>query len=1132
MSDLPEPFDLLGPLPVGTTVLEASAGTGKTYTIAALVARYVAEGAAELGELLVVTFGRAATRELRERVRERLAEARGALADPVAVAAALSGPDPLLRHLAAGSPAEVEARHGRLARAGSSFDAATVATTHQFAGQVLAGLGTAADVDPDSVLVEDMDALVVEVAGDLYLRKYATDGAPPPDFTPAEAVELARAAVGDRQALLSPAPVGDDGPAMRARFATAVRTQVELRRRNLGILGFDDLLTRLQQTLSDPTEGAAARARLRGRYRVVLVDEFQDTDPVQWSILLEAFDGHATLVLIGDPKQAIYAFRGGDVHAYLEAAAVAGAKATLPTNWRSDEVLLRGLDALFAGAALGDPRIVVVPVTAGHPAPALRRPGPTPPTPVAPVRLRITPSAGLPVNSRSGLPLVAAPRAAVADDLAAEIVALLTDGSALLPPVGGVERPVHPGDMAVLVRTNAQAELVRDRLVAAGVPSVLRATASVFATAAATDWLVLLEALEQPHRTGRVRRLAVSGFVGRDAAELAAAGADGDDELGLLLRTWAAVLAERGVAALLAAVDGACGTLPRLLAQPGGERHATDLRHIGDLLHGASMASGLGLAALLTWLRRRLAEAGGDSGAERSRRLDSDARAVQIVTIHTSKGLEFPLVFVPFAWDRHVWEPGTPLYHDAASRRVRDVGGPGGAGWRAAVTAHQVEEAGEDLRLLYVAATRARSALTLWWARSSTTATSPLHRLLFGAVAGEVPPREVPVPGDADALAALAGRAAGSGGGLAVEAVSPRAPARWTPPAGAVPALAAAAFDRPVDTAWRRTSYSGLTAAAHEAGPAVGSEPEEPGTVDEPEAPAADGRAAAAAAHALPSPFAGLGGGAAFGTLVHAVLEVVDAASATLRADLAAAVAAQAGSGVTGADPEALAAALHTAMTTPLGPLAGGRPLTGFAAADRLVELDFELPLAGGERPGRDVRLGELGPLLTAHLPVGDPVRAYAGRLAGPELATGSLRGYLTGSIDAVLRVPADGPAGAPRYLVVDYKTNRLTAPDVEATAWHYRPAALAPAMRDADYPLQALLYTVALHRYLTWRQPGYDPALHLGGVLYLYLRGMCGEEAAPEDADGDGVPGVFAWRPPAALVVATSALLAGRNAP
>jgi exodeoxyribonuclease V beta subunit len=147
---------------------------------------------------------------------------------------------------------------------------------------------------------------------------------------------------------------------------------------------------------------------------------------------------------------------------------------------------------------------------------------------------------------------------------------------------------------------------------------------------------------------------------------------------------------------------------------------------------------------------------------------------------------------------------------------------------------------------------------------------------------------------------------------------------------------------------------------------------------------------------------------------------------------------------------------------------------------------------------------------------------SYADRLVDDGLGGSRLRGYLTGSLDAVLRVPgADGP----RYVVVDYKTNRLAAPDELLTAWHYRPAAMVEAMMAAHYPLQLLLYSVALHRYLRWRQPDYDPARHLGGGLYLFVRGMCG----PATPVLDGVRcGVLAWLPPPALVVELSARLDG----
>src|SRR3954452_2939976 len=281
------PFDLTGPLPEGTTVLEASAGTGKTFTIAALVTRFVAEGEATLDELLVVTFGRAATRELRDRVRARLVSARDGLRDP---AAARAGDDVLLRHLASVADDEVAVRRGRLVVALASFDAATVATTHAFSEQVLVGLGTAGDFDSGTVLVESLDDLVAEVVEDLYLRKWGTGDVERPPLTVTEARSLAQVVVDDGQAILVPDDAeGEAG--LRYRFAQAVRNEVERRKRSRRLVGYDDLLTRLGAPPADEGAGPAAAERLRGRYKIVMVDEFQDTDPVQWEILRRAFAG-------------------------------------------------------------------------------------------------------------------------------------------------------------------------------------------------------------------------------------------------------------------------------------------------------------------------------------------------------------------------------------------------------------------------------------------------------------------------------------------------------------------------------------------------------------------------------------------------------------------------------------------------------------------------------------------------------------------------------------------------------------------------------------------------------------------------------------------------------------------------
>ncbi len=184
-------------------------------------------------------------------------------------------------------------------------------------------------------------------------------------FTHDEAMAIARTAVGDPQARLEPADEDRSTPVgRRVSFALKVREEIERRKRRLGILSYDDLLSQLAEALEDPE--SAARQRMRQRWQIVLVDEFQDTDPVQWQVLDRAFTGHATMVLIGDPKQAIYAFRGGDVTTYLQAAETAQTKQTLAVNWRSDAPLLDSFQRLLAGAALGDDRIVVHDVVAHH----------------------------------------------------------------------------------------------------------------------------------------------------------------------------------------------------------------------------------------------------------------------------------------------------------------------------------------------------------------------------------------------------------------------------------------------------------------------------------------------------------------------------------------------------------------------------------------------------------------------------------------------------------------------------------------------------------------------------------------------------------------------------------------------
>ncbi len=1110
-------FDVCGPLPEGVTVLEASAGTGKTYTIAALTARYVAEGT-PLDRLLLITFTRMATGELRDRVRERLVGCEQALSAILAGAEDLvpTHPDPVVTLLASGSSDDVRIRRDRLARAVADFDAATIATTHGFCQEVLAELGTVGDLDRETAFVEDVSELLEQALDDLYVRRFHRREAA--RFKRAEALKIARAAVDNPMAELEPRDEPTESTAaMRYRLAKAVREELDQRKRRLAIMTYDDLLTRLKNTLEGPS-GEAARARLRSRFDVVLVDEFQDTDPTQWQILDRAFaKGDVTLVLVADPKQAIYAFRGADVFAYLKAAEIADARATLRENRRADQSLIDAYDALFAGAKLGHEGIAYREVQA---TPAHRTPRLTGAPNAAALRVRVVhrddPSIEL---TQGGFAVTDSVRAHVAADLAADIVALLSSDARIehRSPSGEPidDEPLCPRDIAVLVRRNADAERVQDELFNAGVPAVLNGAGTVFATRAAGDWLVLLEAIERPGSPVRAKTASLTPFLGWRAERVATAREEDWEEVHRRLHRWSRILRDRGVAALLEAITVGEDLAARVLSSGDGERRLTDLRHLAQLLHRAASTDRLGVTALRGWLAERVADADREEGEEeRARRLESDAEAVQVLTIHRSKGLEFPVVYCPFLWHPTWIREREPVaFHDPATgyRHTVDVGLEGRT-FKRHFEQHVIEERGEDLRLAYVALTRAKHQAVIWWAGTRDSRHSPLARLLFSKDAdGNIASYGSSTPTDAAAVGRFRELAASASGRISVERSKLGMPSGWSPPVDAPAELEAARFDRRLDLWWRRTSYSDITAEAHD--PLVASEPERPVLSDEPETPTPVTVGDVARPELeRESPLGAAPVGVDFGTFVHTVLEATDFAAPDLDAELADRVAAaQLRRALDLGDHDRVLQGLRAAIETPLGQVVGGIRLRDVALANRLDELEFELPLAGGDAPTGRLTLQAIAGALRKHLPAGDPMAAYASRLEDPALRA-QVRGFLTGSIDLVIRL--DGP----RFVVVDYKTNWLGPVGERLTLAHYQPEALAAEMSRAHYGLQALLYTVALHRYLRWRMPGYDPGRHLAGVLYLFLRGMAGEADA----------GVFAWRPPGSLVESLSDVLDG----
>jgi exodeoxyribonuclease V beta subunit len=403
-----------------------------------------------------------------------------------------------------------------------------------------------------------------------------------------------------------------------------------------------------------------------------------------------------------------------------------------------------------------------------------------------------------------------------------------------------------------------------------------------------------------------------------------------------------------------------------------------------------------------------------------------------------------------------------------------------------------------------VACTRAQSQLTLWWANSKkNTAASPLQRVLYSP-RGQAPvvpalayPPPLPSPSELPWLAA---------GGIEVSVAAERQASAAASHRKPAPLPAPPAFTREIDD-WRRTSYSGITADAHDS-PFLPDEPETPAPAQPDTPPDSD---------APLSPLAGFPGGTAFGSLVHEIFEQLDwfAPAAAALPALEARLLQSAESALQRyplpvAAPD-LAAGLLPSLLTPLGGLTGGRPLAAIPTSERLAELDFEYPMPA------QASVRDIAALWRETVPADDLLSGYAAALANPALAGQRLFGALNGSIDVVLRV-------AGRYLVIDYKTNSL-GPVAELRPQLYHPQAMAAEMISCHYPLQAALYCVALHRFLGRRLPDYRPEAHLGGVGYLFVRGMDG--ADPTMAGG-WPTGVFGWYPPTALVLGLSELLGG----
>jgi exodeoxyribonuclease V beta subunit len=1179
----------------GRSLIEASAGTGKTWTLTALYARLLLEQQLSVSQILVVTYTTAATAELRERIRARLA-------DLLAVYEGTPSSDNFLNELHRRYPEDAAKRGLLLAVHG--FDEAAIFTIHGFCQRALQDATFEAGGDFDSELTQDdrevLDALLSDAwrhelaaadpawacylvkekitpawlrqrlrhhLGKPYLRiepRVVVSGtqlsAASKAWQPvaqlwqssgAAFIEALQAHAGLSQsthkavklpvwaaeldsyfadsaalfeapaglsklgaaALLKATKKGQDAPshaiaeafddlsaalelalpegaerliALQVRLLDQLNIELPARKAAQRLLAFDDLLNRLNEALHGPV-GVDLATTLRTRYPLALIDEFQDTDPVQYQIFDhiypqpsasdESRSSPGDLCFVGDPKQAIYGFRGADLNTYKQARAAAERSYNLPFNFRSTPELIAALNLLFARPQpFAEDDLEYPPVSAGAKARATLMLPELQAADAAPLSLLWLGDEPLSKGRADQLAAV---------DCAQRIASLLAasaQGTAYFAEQSQ-RTALKGGDIAVLVASHREAASIASELAVRGVPSVRRGRDSVWASPEAGELAAVLAAYCEPGREGVLRYALATRLLGHDGAYLARClddvacwdkERDKADEYHQLwqqhgfmraFRVW--LDKERVAETLLASLDG--------------ERRLTNLLHLAELLQTESLQRP-GLAALLSWLNAQRSSEG--AGEDAVLRLESDAERVQIVTIHTSKGLEYPLVFCPFLWNGKLLGKFT----DSARCHAED-GQPlldlGSDQLQQRLHTARREQFAEKLRLTYVALTRARDRLWLHWGpvavpkRIKSSGLLPGEGLHSSALAWLLHGRELTgvdalselgeylneKPGVA--LAAELDQLVSASHGLLCRQPLLLREAQASGEQRAQPPAALQHFTRSLYSSWRVGSFSGLAAGMHM----------ETADRDGLQLPSSSEPGAG---------FYGFPRGARAGTCLHAILEDWARGKGELSNLVAAGLVAH------GIDAELWGELalqqLQAVLDTDLD--GAGLSLAALNPARRLPELGFTFPVG-------ELQVHRLRAILS------DPAYGLAEPLreAASRLEFDNLKGYLKGFIDLTFE-------HAGRWYILDYKSNWL-GPD----ASYYGGERLLQALAGEHYYLQYLIYLVALRRFLRQRLSDFSDH-QLGGAYYLFLRGM------PE-------AGVYFAEPSAALLDALDQLFA-----
>ena len=1173
-----QPFDLLNTPLSGTNLIEAGAGTGKTYTIAGLFVRLILEEQVPVEKILVVTFTIAATEELKDRIRKKLLQVKSGLTHG-------NVDDPFISELIKRQPDAVRALQ-RIDEAIIDFDRAAIFTIHGFCQRIIHENAFETGSLFDTELAADQSHFLQEVTDDFWrkhfyrapkeLVNYALSAGkiPGPSFfhdllNRINAPEIliipdmqvrpisnlksyrsclvklkslwtkARHDVADllrdpglkgniygslssngrelkitsmlesmdrfvelhsigfplfdgfqrftHEKLSQSVKKGHEPPdheifhicdelllkgvaltkeierrllSLKIEFFKDAKAALNKRKQEKNILFFDDLLLLVKQTL-EADGGDILATAIRRQYQAALVDEFQDTDDVQYRIFSKLFSKpESILFMIGDPKQAIYGFRGADVFSYLKAAQDARNKYTLTHNWRSDPKLITAVNTLFS--IIQKPFVFEdIPFETARPGNDRLQAG----AEEIPFRMWFLPSEdedNRPIPKEDAVHLIS-------EQVGQEVARMLQQE----PGLFGVD------DIAVLVRTNRQAQIVKTCLTRNGIPSVLFQSGNIFDSQEAEEMEILLLSIAEPGNLGRFRTALSCDLMGFTGESLQSAEADASrwERHRSHFREYHEIWNDQGFVRMFRMLMTKEKVKERLLSLPDGERRLTNLLHLEELLHQTAVENKPGISGLIKWLSEQRAPSS-PRLEEHQLRLESDENSVKIVTIHKSKGLEYPVVFCPFSWEGSRLRGSGILFHadDENKRLTLDLGSKN-------LDQHsgiaQEELLAENLRLLYVAVTRATRRCYLICGQIRSAETSALAYLLHftplsttGNILIDLKTQYSALSKERlwDDLKALKDK---SGGSIELETLPIPGHAVYTIPSGESEKLECRRFSSAIDVSWKISSYSSL----------VSRRIKDTELPDRDDSRSIDPEPESEDSHNGFNIF-NFPKGTRTGLFFHEIFEQLDFQNALSQTCSPLIEEKLNDYGFDTEWCETVNQSIQNVVSIPLPTDRHYFALSTISSDNRINEMEFYFPLHPfSPQTLQDIFNEHAG----IQISTGFPDRLE-------RLVFSPASGFMKGYVDLVF-------FHGGRFFLIDWKSNYLGSKIDD-----YGKEALNTAMGEDYYILQYHLYVLALDLYLTQRLPGYHYSKDFGGVFYLFIRGI--------DTDRGPEFGIYSDRP------------------